>query len=94
MPLVGTWIEIGKMIRYMSDLMSCPSWARGLKYSLNLFHSGYSVVPLVGTWIEISIGKKKLVKHLVVPLVGTWIEIGSAVWISAAGGRAPYGHTD
>ena len=54
--------------------MSCPSWARGLKYMLPNIQLVLQVVPLVGTWIEISPRNEHNV-NWVVPLVGTWIEI-------------------
>ena len=31
-PLVGTWIEIVYIPQITKPYMSCPSWARGLKY--------------------------------------------------------------
>ena len=56
-PLVGTWIEIKWLRGSVMYRMSCPSWARGLKFAILDDFLPPRVVPLVGTWIEISIEK-------------------------------------
>ena len=52
-PLVGTWIEINEDSPVIIFELSCPSWARGLKFVNWGDGTGVTVVPLVGTWIEI-----------------------------------------
>ena len=52
-PLVGTWIEIDWDCDRIYQDVSCPSWARGLKYHIIPLLMVAFVVPLVGTWIEI-----------------------------------------
>ena len=45
-PLVGTWIEIYQIMTSFVDILSCPSWARGLKFnSLYLLISNWSRAP-------------------------------------------------
>ena len=53
-PLVGTWIETEDTeIDEMPEIMSFPSWERGLKRDTRLDSDVCGiVVPLVGTWIE------------------------------------------
>ena len=52
---MGAWIEIGKTVRLnWEDMLSLPSWERGLKsYHFGACSMEFHVAPLVGAWIEI-----------------------------------------
>ena len=53
-PLVGAWIEISQLQACPPELLSLPSWERGLKYIDSSSIKKYTnVAPLVGAWIEI-----------------------------------------
>ena len=53
-PLVGVWIEIIRLKRFICCVKSLPLWECGLKYEYQkyLYHLRI-VTPLVGVWIEI-----------------------------------------
>ena len=94
-PLVGTWIEIGKSrFGEVGFSSSFPLWERGLKSSVltegNIFRRrspcGNVDWNLNGLVAESTIG--------VVPRVGTWIEILRFLIGSTASGRSPCGNVD
>ena len=53
-PLVGAWIEIRVLMIKAMNMLSLPSWERGLKSQWELMDAELvEVAPLVGAWIEI-----------------------------------------
>ena len=51
-PLVGAWIETLIIQVCWEELLSHPSWVRGLKQRSSARKSFITVAPLVGAWIE------------------------------------------
>ena len=52
-PLVGAWIETYYFFPFLANILSHPSWVRGLKrYRCNTVRLLPCVAPLVGAWIE------------------------------------------
>ena len=60
----------------IGEIVSLPSWERGLKSISAAFASRFEpVAPLVGAWIEIYKLITSPTQYPVAPLVGAWIEI-------------------
>ena len=74
-PLVGAWIETLYTRDMAQNLVSHPSWVRGLKLKI-LFYiiTALAVAPLVGAWIETPLRRRRCAPRWVAPLVGAWIE--------------------
>ena len=54
-PFVGAWIEILREVLQCENVVSLPSWERGLKsYASGGYPAQSIVAPFVGAWIEIA----------------------------------------
>ena len=72
---MGAWIEMASKLLTNPNIMSHPSWVRGLKLTLNNLLENIRVAPFVGAWIEILLTFCFEESLRVAPFVGAWIEI-------------------
>ena len=74
------------------NLLSFPTWERGLKCMESSGSLSKNVVPHAGTWIEMRISTQSWKNTMSFPTAGTWIEFSVALVTSVSGvGRSPRG---
>ena len=59
-PYVGAWIETYKAVLILAQVLSHPTWVRGLKLNTSEKNWGECVAPYVGAWIETHESKGEL----------------------------------
>ena len=78
-PYVGAWIETIVYNHLREQVLSHPTWVRGLKQTLSLVKMLCCVAPYVGAWIETFRTSAPWFLAAVAPYVGAWIETFSKI---------------